>query len=42
MLMDILWPAELHLRINAIKEADNRVIVAAYGLQKQAHCPDCQ
>jgi transposase len=42
MLVDILWPVDLHLQINAIEEADNRLIIVACGLQEKAHCPDCQ
>lgn len=42
MLIDVLWPADLHLQINAIEETDNRLIVVACGLQEKAHCPDCQ
>lgn len=42
MLIDILWPAEMHLQISSIEEADGKLIVVACGLQEQAHCPDCQ
>lgn len=42
MLVDILWPVDLHLQINAIEEADNRLTIVACGLQEKAHCPDCQ
>lgn len=42
MLIDILWPTDMHLQISAIEEADGKLIVVACGLQEQAHCPDCQ
>jgi len=42
MLIEILWPAALHLQISAIEKTDNKLIVAACGLQEKAHCTDCQ
>ena len=42
MLIDILWPTEFHLRINAIEASDERVVIAAYGIQNRACCPSCQ
>jgi transposase len=42
MLIDILWPAEFHLRINAIIASDDRVIISARGMQDRVCCPNCQ
>lgn len=42
MLIEILWPAEFCLRINAVEQSGDRLIVMAYGIQEGACCPDCQ
>lgn len=42
MLIEILWPAEFCLRITAVEQSGNRLIIKAYGMQDRACCPDCQ
>ncbi|NJN55606.1 MAG: ISL3 family transposase [Anaerolineae bacterium] len=42
MLIEILWPAEFCLRINAVEQSGDRLIIMAYGIQERASCPDCQ
>jgi len=42
MLIEILWPTELCLQIDAVEQSDDRLIVVARGIQDMACCPDCQ
>lgn len=42
MLIDILWPSELRLQVDAIEAANNKLVVKAHGIQDVACCPDCQ
>lgn len=42
MLIEILWPTELCLQIDAVEQSDDRLIIVARGIQDMACCPDCQ
>lgn len=42
MLIEILWPTELCLQINAVEQSDDRLILVARGIQDMACCPDYQ
>lgn len=42
MLIEILWPTEYCLRIDAVEQSGDRLIVVACGVQDRAYCPDCK
>jgi transposase len=42
MLIDILWPAAFHLRVDHIEVSEGKLVFAACGIQEKAYCPDCR